>query len=205
MTNQAMEELEVAKLLERIGVEAPPVKDISDPVDSVTLYHRETGEPRTFPRYMLAKTARKRLPSGEFLLSDKQEVEPFVGQVICRLHPSHPRRGEWDQIGLRGRECPAAHLASDFDMEEHMRRKHRRETAVIEQYERRLREDEAAERARETQELLRQQATAAMALVGQAPAAKSPREAKTYTCDECGFETTAAVALAGHKRIHGGR
>lgn len=202
MTNQAIEELEVAKLLDRIGA-GTPVKDISDPVDNVTLYHRETGEPRTFPRYMLAKTARKRLPGGGFMLSDEPEVEAVKGTVMCKLHADYPRRAEWDNIGLRGRTCPAAHLASDFDMEEHMRRKHRRETAVIEQYERRLREDEQAARAVETQELLRQQATAAMALVGQVPA-RAPREAKTYTCDECGFETSAAIGLTAHKRSHGG-
>lgn len=157
MTNQLREELETAEMLRRLGVEthAEQAKDISDPKDNITMYHTETGEPRTFPKYMAVKTAAKRLRNGQRAFTDEPVVEFVQGNVKCLLHPDHPRRKELNEIGLSGRTCPAAHLASEYDMSEHMRRKHRRESAVIEQHEMKKRDEEYRAAQAATLELLK--------------------------------------------------
>lgn len=167
MTNQIMEELEVASLLERIGISSSEsqVKDISDPKDNVTLYHTETGEPRTFPKYMAAKTAKKKLPNGKLAFTDSEGIEKLgvtytMGTVKCRLHAEHPDRAMLDSIGLRGRTCPAGGLASAYDMNEHMRHKHRRENAIIQEHEGRQREDAQLAAQAATQQIMREQVEA---------------------------------------------
>lgn len=70
------------------------------------------------------------------------------GEFICRLHPNHEKRAYYDEIGLRGKTCFEAGggkegIPSEFDVQLHMEKRHRREWALIKEDEvRRERVDE---------------------------------------------------------------
>ena len=132
----------------------------------VRLYNRETGVSSDVLTDQLKMHLKKRFPANhpmahQLVYSIHPTVEPFKGDVICMLHPKHPDRAYLDSIGLRGKFCYSAHIASEFDLDGHMRHRHSKEWAIIERARSLEREDEG-------RELLRQQ-TQLLARMGGAP------------------------------------
>ena len=117
------------------GDAAGSMVQASDPAsrDKVTIYSTESGLPSSVLVNMLAKKLTQKLPDGRKAWSITPTKEYFVGSMKCLLHLEHPRRGEWDAIGLGGKECPKANIPSDFELRQHMLHRHRQEWAVMEE------------------------------------------------------------------------
>lgn len=97
------------------------------PLDTVTLYDQETGEPRPGVLVnMLSKVLRKRKEDGRPALgiNPPAGVSYVGGSTLCLFHPDHPNRAAYDRIGLAGKVCKSAHLASDFDARRHAENRH---------------------------------------------------------------------------------
>lgn len=101
--------------------------------DRITLYSTETGMPSTILVNMLANKLGQKLPNGQPAWSRTQEVQYQVGTMLCLLHADHPRRAEFDAIGLSGKTCPKSNIPSAFEVRQHMTHTHRQEWAVIEE------------------------------------------------------------------------
>ena len=132
------------------------VKDISDPTRLVRVYVTTTGEPRDVPKWTLDgrnSILRRRNNEGgrEFSLRKPAGVTWEPGNVMCLLHPNHPRRAEFDAMGLRGKTCGAltgkhaGNLASEFSLDIHMAHRHQAEWSTIQRAEARIREEEYRE------------------------------------------------------------
>lgn len=125
----------------------------------IPIYSRDTGDVSMALTDRLKALLKKRFPpehhmAGQLVFSLSPTVEPFRGQIKCLLHPDHPDRAYLDSVGLRGKYCPANHIASEFDLESHMQHKHHREWATIQRQREREREDEGRQLLRQQTELL---------------------------------------------------
>lgn len=74
---------------------------------------------------------------------------------LCMLHPDHPDREMLDSIGLAGRTCDpefgnhAASFRTEFDVRQHMDKKHHQEWLVIQSNEETMRREREDARQRE--------------------------------------------------------
>ncbi len=136
------------------------------PVGRVVIYSTDDFSPREIPTTMLAKTLKKKR-NGKPAFSIRPLGEMQLGTIMCYLHPDHPQYPDLAAIGLAGRVCgmgettPAAHLASQFDLQLHMEHRHTREWAVIKENRDRLEREE--ERRLRREEIAAMQAMAASA------------------------------------------
>lgn len=132
------------------------IQDASDPTRLVWVYVNATGEPRHVPVWTLQgrnSILRRKAPDGsrEFVTKPPAGKEWKQGNVKCLLHPNHPRRAEFDEMGLMGKTCGqltgkhAGKLASEFSLDIHMRHRHSQEYATIEAFESKKREAEYRE------------------------------------------------------------
>ena len=147
------ESSEDAPMLEVVGVQ------LNEASRAVTIYHRETGEPRTMPRIAATVALRKkyRLPgdplNGTFIFAPPDEsggrpagLKKFLwGETKCTLHPDNPDREEYDKWGLP--ICTSEHLASPGEVHRHMRMRHPSADAII----REQTQERERKRDRETQ------------------------------------------------------
>lgn len=119
--------------------------DISDPTRLLRIYVAESGEPRDVPAWTLTgknSILRRKNPDGTRVFTDKANSGDWApGEVPCMLNVAHPDRTAFRKMGLIN-DCPAAHLASLYDQQQHMKNRHRREWATIEAARTQLREDE---------------------------------------------------------------
>lgn len=125
----------------------------------VPLYDRATGVMSATLSDQLKANLKKRYPNdhhmaGQLVFSLQPTIEPPRGNVKCLLHPEHPDRAHLDSIGLRGKFCPAAHIASEFDLEAHMEHRHHREWDTIQRERDHEREEEGRQLLRQQTELL---------------------------------------------------
>lgn len=97
----------------------------------VYIYDTKTGDQSKINRNMLAIQMTKRHPDGSraFTLTPPN-IQPVRGNLLCKLHPDAPDRQEYDRIGFK--TCPKSNLMTEFDVEQHMRARHKREWASIE-------------------------------------------------------------------------
>jgi hypothetical protein len=168
----------------------------------VRIYNRETGVPSDVLTDQLKSHLKKRFPSGHHLsgqlvFSLQPTVDPPMGMVMCLLHPDHPDRPYLDSVGLKGKFCYSEHIASEFDLEGHMRHRHSKEWAVIERAQKRQSDDEG-------RQLLRQQTELLARMSGQTPNAPV-----VYPCYESGctrfFDTAQGLRLHQTKEHRGGQ
>lgn len=145
-------------------------QDISDPTILVTIYVAETGEPRHVPAWTLEgknSIMRRRDENGQRVFVTKKPANsPWrQGDVLCLLHRDHPRRAEFEAMGLVGKFCKAAHLGSDFSLNIHMQNRHKQEWATIQTAEQKARDEEY----REFQKLQSQAALVAIGAKAETP------------------------------------
>ncbi len=137
-------------------------KLVSTAEDRTIIYHIETGEPREILVNMLAKTLRKKSNGKPVFSMTPPDKKPFLGNVLCWLHPDHPDREEFDAMGLQGRTCPKSTISSDYEAGQHMQHRHRREYQVITDYRESQRDEEMRNFQRQQMELLQKLAEKAV-------------------------------------------
>lgn len=139
---------------------AAPLNPSSTNSAIITVYDTSTGEARPIPVSLLAKTLvkRRRDPKSDKMVPafSRNPTKEYVrGEVMCYLHPDHPDYESLREVGLYGQVCgggetvPAAHLASEFNREQHMEHRHSREWAVMKAWRDRKERDEDRRLARE--------------------------------------------------------
>ena len=143
--------------------------------EKVRLWNTLTGEPSDVLIYMVSKYLGRKRPDGKpfWTLREDQAPKAPRGTLMCLLHPDHPEREWLDSIGLQGRFCAIndaeqrhkANITSEFELAEHMRKKHRREWATIE----REREKEEKEAEKDWQRRLMQTMTQGVKLPKKGP------------------------------------
>lgn len=107
---------------------------------------------RTFERapvlyYMLPSILRRRRPDGSFIWTTNDPKQlPKRGTLKCLLHKDSPDRAEYDKMGLR--TCKKSNITNEFEVKQHMLKKHPKEWQTIEdkRKERERQEDRAFQR-----------------------------------------------------------
>lgn len=143
------------------------------------LYDTRTGEPSRFNNNMIRTALKKTHPDGAKVFSARPLVARVIGQYKCFLHADSPDRKYYDTLGFA--VCSKDNLASPYQQQRHMQKRHRMEWDEI------LKERGDKERAedRAFQRLILEQA--------------KPKE---YICEECGDAFGERIALTGHMRSH---
>ncbi len=91
---------------------------------------------RTYERapvlyYMLSEVLRRRRKDGSFIwTTNDPKKRPKRGTHKCLLHKDNPSRGEYDKMGLR--TCEKSNITNEFEVKQHMLRKHPKEWDAIE-------------------------------------------------------------------------
>lgn len=181
-------------------------KLISNEGDKVTIVSTQDGEPREINTNMLAKTLKKRLPDGRraFEMVDPQtgKVTGYVpeyvtGTIPCWFNQNSPRFDELSAIpGLRGFTCDSAHLASEFDAEQHAKNRHtRRYRMALDYLERKEREDDRA---------IRREEVAAMRALVSAGRTPAVADEVIYRCEGCTrfFDSDQGLKIHRSKEQH---
>lgn len=121
------------------------------------VYHTQTGERSVVNRNMLPAQLRKVRDDGKLAFTmAKPAVPPRRGSTLCLLHVDHPRRAEFDALGLP--TCPKATLTSELQAEFHMQKKHKSSWAAIEKRREKSEKDEERELQRAFMQAVVQQA-----------------------------------------------
>ena len=137
----------------------------------VTIFQRETGEPRTLPaiaaKIALQKRYRKRDNPlfGQYIFSAKPTKQYHKGEVKCLLHPDNPQRKQFDAWGLP--ICTAAHLAAPGEAQKHMELRHKSAYAIIQR-------DQNEQKRQEQIDVQTALAKAVLQAVQQRPGADAP-------------------------------
>jgi hypothetical protein len=126
--------------------------------------------------YMLAQKLRQKRPDGSyrFTTTDPKKL-PIRGTIKCLLHPDRPEREYYNGLGFR--TCQKSNLTNDYQLKQHMRKKHPQEWAAIEEY---RKEKERAEDRALQKLLLEQRSTPVEAPVETPPlyVSEKPRPRK---------------------------
>lgn len=129
------------------GDEEAPVPILASSLSSagyVTVYDTHTREPSDVNRNLLEFQLRKLHSDGTRAFTRKKPaLAPVRGFLLCLLHADRPERKEYDRIGFK--TCIKANLMTPFDVESHMKARHKKEWAIIESN--RLRKERDEDRA----------------------------------------------------------
>jgi len=111
-------------------LEAPmTVKEISS-AGYVWIYDTRSFERLPVLYYMLPQKLRQRRPDGSFRFTTSQPKEqPYRGSIKCLLHPDSPDREEYDKKGFR--VCLKSNITNEYQLEQHMVKKHKQEWIAI--------------------------------------------------------------------------
>lgn len=112
-------------------LEAPmTVKELSS-AGYVYVWDTRTFERAPVLYYMVAAKLRERRPDGSFIWTTNDPGKlPKRGTHKCLLHPDSPKRAEYDSMGLR--TCKKSNIINDFEVKQHMMKKHPKEWQAIE-------------------------------------------------------------------------
>ena len=110
----------------------------------VYVYDTRTADRSVVNRNMLQQQLTKQRGDGSFAFSTRKPegVEPIVGTLKCFLHEDDPNRDRYDKMGLI--RCIKSDFLNEMDRENHLRRRHPRAYATLENE--RTREERDAER-----------------------------------------------------------
>ena len=119
------------------------------PVTLYSLMPEHYGLPSQILPHMRVEKLALRQADGTPVWTDVDPgVRPEAGNVLCLLHPDHPDRAKYTAMGLG--VCHNSHIWNEeYELELHMKAKHRKEWATIErarEKEREARRDEQQER-----------------------------------------------------------
>lgn len=177
-------------------LEAPmTVKEISS-AGYVYIYDTRSFEKIPVIYYMLPQQLRKRREDGSyrFTTTDPKQ-KPVRGTLLCMLHPDAPNRKHYDELGFR--VCPKSNMTNEYQVQQHMKKKHPQEWAAI--------EEERRQKERQEDRYL-QQYLLASALVKEKGEEKPKEEIKVIevkavpTCDVCGASFGTEKTLEKHKQ-----
>lgn len=118
------------------------------------VYDKRTGDRSKINNNWLRQQLMKKDEQGKriFTTDPREAPKPVIHNVKCLLHPDDPNRELYDSWGLP--VCDAAHLASEYERNNHMRFRHKREWQVIEEY----RKEQKEKQDREIQMAILEQA-----------------------------------------------
>ncbi len=81
--------------------------------------------------YMLPSILRRRREDGSFIWTTNDPKKlPKRGTLKCLLHKDSPDREEYDKMGLR--TCKKSNILNEFEVKQHMSKKHPKEWLSIE-------------------------------------------------------------------------
>ncbi len=135
--------------------------------------------------YMLpAKMRQKRKDSSFRFTTTDPRKQPAHGTIKCMLHLESENRAHYNELGFRS--CPKSNINNQYQLEQHMVKKHPQEWAAIkaEKAEKERKED------RELQHLL---------LRSQLPKEGINLVEPKLTCDKCGYDFGTQKVLDKHK------
>ena len=113
----------------------------------VTLYRNDNGAIALVNRNMLPQTLKKKFGSnhelaGRLVFSPTPLVKPAPpGSIVCLLHKDSPRRAEFNLVGLPS--CMKSGFVTQWQMEGHMKTKHKQEYKNVTEQDERQDADEA--------------------------------------------------------------
>jgi len=152
----------------------------------VFIYNTKTGDRSKTNRNMLEDQLRKVFPEDgtRVFTTIKPDFEPPRGTYKCLLHADNDEREHYDQMGLA--TCTKDDLASEYQVQRHMERRHRMEWATI---------GEERDRAEKDEERRFQRTL--MAAIAQVGTNGAPNRSNRPVCDQCGrtFKSDAGVKL----------
>ena len=152
----------------------------------VFIYNTKTGDRSKTNRNMLEDQIRKVFPEDgtRVFTTIKPDFEPPRGTYKCLLHADNGEREHYDQMGLA--TCTKDDLASEYQVQRHMERRHRMEWATI---------GEERDRAEKDEERRFQRTL--MAAIAQVGTNGAPNRSNRPVCDQCGrtFKSDAGVKL----------
>ena len=152
----------------------------------VFIYNTKTGDRSKTNRNMLEDQLRKVFPEDgtRVFTTIKPDFEPPRGTYKCLLHADNEEREHYDQMGLA--TCTKDDLASEYQVQRHMERRHRMEWATI---------GEERDRAEKDEERRFQRTL--MAAIAQLGSPVAPNRSNRPVCDQCGrtFKSDAGVKL----------
>ena len=153
------------------GDDEAPVPIVASSLASagyVPVWDTQTGEPSVVNRNLLGFQLRKLRGDGTRAFTRiKPNRDPVRGTLKCMLHPDSPDRSRYAAIGFKS--CPKANLMTPFDVENHMKARHRKEWSTLESE--RLRTEREEERA------FQRQMMAALGAAATPKAAEAPKPA----------------------------
>jgi hypothetical protein len=155
----------------------------------VYIWDTRTHERSPCLYYMLPQKLRQRRPDGSYVFTTKEPKEkPKRGTLKCLLHADDPNRAFYDSLGLA--TCKKSNLTAPYMVEQHMKKRHPQEWAIIERE--RIQKEKAEDRALQ------------QAILGTMTQAKpqKPAEGDAFTCEVCNKKFATKIALTGHKRKH---
>ncbi len=155
---------------------------------------------RTFERfpilyYMVPQKLKETRQDGSKRFTSVQPAgTPFKGTLKCWLHAEGPMREHYTDLGLR--VCRKSNLTNQYQVEQHCKKKHPQEYAII-------KSEQAEAERQETLAASRAQTDALLALAGKtgekAPDAAPAVSGETlYQCPEC--DISPFTSEAGMKR-----
>ena len=152
----------------------------------VFIYNTKTGSQSKTNRNMLEAQLKKVFPEDgtRGFTTVKPPFEPPRGTYKCLLHADNEEREHYDQMGLA--TCTKDDLASEYQVQRHMERRHRMEWAKIGE------ERDPAEKDEE-----RRYQRTLMAAIAQVGTNGAPNRSNRPVCDQCGrtFKSDAGVKL----------
>ena len=110
----------------------------------VYVYDTVTADRSVVNRNMLPQQLQKQRPDGSYVFSTRKPegIELMRGKLKCFLHDDEPNREQYNSMGLV--HCAKSNLLTELDRERHMRYRHPRAYATLENE--RVREDREADR-----------------------------------------------------------
>jgi hypothetical protein len=111
--------------------DAPMVVRSVDSAGYVNLWDTRTGEHSLTNANMLPTQLKKKRPDGSRVFTTVNPgITPPRGTIKCLLHPEGENRAHYDSLGFG--VCRKSNLVSLFQLEQHMKHKHKQEYATIE-------------------------------------------------------------------------
>lgn len=105
------------------------------------VYDTETGQPSRVNANMLPAILRKRREDGSLIFGIRPpKVVPVRAAFKCLLHKDDPNRPHYADLGFPS--CPKANLVAPYQVERHMKNRHRNEWETIEKERQATRESE---------------------------------------------------------------